>query len=131
MAAPLPSPSQTAEAIVPVKVPKRSAPRSPKPEPAPATVRMTMYFSPEGILHHARCQSRLHFRGVRAALEADFFCLSCHEHVTVPKYAVSQIPVESTPERKNVVRRGAVASAAVRTSPPRSGFVAERGWGAP
>jgi hypothetical protein len=110
MAAPLPSPSQTTEAIVPVKVPKlpkRSAPQPPKSDPAP-TLRMAMYFSPEGILHHARCHSRLHLRGVRAALEADFFCGTCHEHVTVPKYAVSQIPVESVPERRNVVRLSAV-----------------------
>jgi hypothetical protein len=108
MAAPLPSPSQPAEVIAPVKVPKRAAPRPRTPEPAPTTVRMTMYFSPEGILHHTRCQSRLHFRGVRAGLEADFFCASCHEHVSVPKYAVSQIPVESTPERKTVVLLSAV-----------------------
>lgn len=108
MAAPLPSPDQVAEAIVPVKLPKRSAPRVPKPDPA-ATVRMAMYFSPEGILHHTRCQSRLHFRGVRAALEADFFCPACHEHVTVPKYAVSQIPVEAATERKTVVRLSAVS----------------------
>lgn len=108
MAAPLPSPSQTNEAIVPVKVPKRSAPRPPKPEASPAAVQMTMYFSPEGILHHARCQSRLYLRGVRAGLEADFFCHSCHEHVTVPKYAVTQIPVENAPERKTVVRLSAV-----------------------
>ena len=112
MAAPLPSPEQTAEAIVPVKRPKRSAPRTPKLEPASGAVRMAMYFSPEGILHHARCQSRLHFRGVRAALEADFFCPSCHEHVTVPKYAVSQIPVEDANERKNVVRLSSVGGGA-------------------
>jgi hypothetical protein len=67
-----------------------------------------MYFTPEGVLHHARCQSQLHFRGVRAGLEADFFCPSCHEHVSVPKYAVSQIPVERAPERKTVVHLSAV-----------------------
>ena len=111
MAAPLPSPNQTAETIVPVKVPKRAAaPQPPKSNPAPA-LRMAMYFSPEGILHHARCHSRLHLRGVRAALEADFFCGTCHEHVTVPKYAVSQIPVESAAGRKNVVRLTAVEAA--------------------
>jgi hypothetical protein len=73
---------------------------------------MAMYFSPEGILHHTRCQSRLHFRGVRAGLEADFFCRACHEHVTVPKYAVAQIPVEREPERKSVVRLSAVGVSA-------------------
>jgi hypothetical protein len=111
MAAPLPSPSQSAEAIVPVKIRKRSAPPTAEPKQA-APEQMAMYFSPEGILHHARCQSRLHFRGVRAGLEADFFCRVCYEHVTVPKYAVSQIPVERAPERKNIVRLSAVGGSA-------------------
>jgi hypothetical protein len=56
---------------------------------------MTMYFSPEGFLHHTRCRSRLHFRGVRAQIESDFFCLTCCEHVAVPHFAISQIPVEA------------------------------------
>jgi hypothetical protein len=115
MAAPLPLPNQTVEAIVPVKVPKApkraAAPQPPKPD-HPTVVQMAMYFSPEGILHHARCHSRLHLRGVRAGLEADFFCGTCHEHVTVPKYAVTQIRVESVPERKNVVRLSAVGGGA-------------------
>lgn len=106
MAAPLPSPQQTETEIVPVAVPKPAKRRKPQPIREPA-VQMAMYFSPEGILHHARCQRPLHFRGVRAELEADFFCRACHEHVTVPKYAVPQIPVERETERKNVVRLSA------------------------
>jgi hypothetical protein len=67
-------------------------------KPRSAAVRMAMYFAPDGTLHHTRCRQSLSFRGVRGELEADFFCLSCHEHVTVPAYAVSGIPVEDVTE---------------------------------
>ncbi len=71
-----------------------------------ASVRMAMYFSPDGTLHHARCRQPLQFRGVRAELEGDFWCLTCHEHVTVPRYAVAGIPVEEEMEmeRPSVLR---------------------------
>jgi hypothetical protein len=74
------------------------------PTPQPPALRMTMYFSPEGALHHTRCRRPLHFRGIRAELEGDFWCSACHEHVTLPKYAVSHVPVESEGERTNVLR---------------------------
>ena len=71
-------------------------PVSREPQPLrPPTVQMTMYFSPEGVLHHTRCRSPLHFRGIRAEVESDFWCATCHEHVAVPRFAVSQIPVEA------------------------------------
>ena len=75
-------------------VPTPPATREPQPL-RPPTLQMTMYFSPEGVLHHTRCRSALHFRGVRAEVESDFWCASCHEHVAVPRFAVSQIPVET------------------------------------
>jgi len=90
-----------------------NAPLSPaalrEPQPLrPPTVRMTMYFSPEGALHHARCRRPLHFRGIRAEIESDFWCSACHEHVALPRYAVASIPVESEEDRPgaptNVVR---------------------------
>jgi hypothetical protein len=65
---------------------------------------MAMYFSPDGRLHHARCRRGLQFRGIRAELEADFWCGACHEHITLPKHAVPHIPVEREAELKNVVR---------------------------
>jgi hypothetical protein len=61
-------------------------------------VRMAMYFSPDKQLHHTRCRQALQLRGVRAELEVDFWCMSCHEHVTLPTYAISQIPVQADPE---------------------------------
>ena len=76
--------------------------------PRSATVRMTMYFSPDGTLHHTRCRQPLQFRGIRAELEGDFMCLACHEHVAVPRYALPAIPVEdeteTETERANVLR---------------------------
>ena len=74
--------------------------------PRSASVRMAMYFSPDGTLHHARCRQPLQFRGVRADLEGDFWCLACHEHVTVPRYALPGIPVEEETEieRPSVLR---------------------------
>jgi hypothetical protein len=74
--------------------------------PRSAAVRMAMYFSPDGTLHHARCRQPLQFQGVRAELEGDFRCLACHEHVSVPRYALPGIPVEdeTETERTNVLR---------------------------
>ena len=74
--------------------------------PRSASVRMAMYFSADGTLHHARCRRPLQFQGVRAELEGDFLCLACHEHVTVPRYALPGIPVEDEmeTERTNVLR---------------------------
>ena len=68
-------------------------------------VRMAMYFSPEGMLHHARCRRPLQLRGVRAELEGDFWCFACHEHVTVPAYAVEQIPTDSGEETPTTLLR--------------------------
>ena len=84
---------RTSDETQSIAPPAAPAPRAPQPL-RPATVQMTMFFSPEGVLHHTRCRSPLHFRGIRAEIESDFFCLTCHEHVAVPRFAVSQIPVE-------------------------------------
>jgi hypothetical protein len=76
----------------------------------PPTVRMAMYFSADGRLHHARCRRPLQFRGIRADIESDFWCSACHEHVALPRYAVTSIPVETDSDRpeasssSNVVR---------------------------
>jgi len=67
-------------------------------KPRSATVRMSMYFAPDGTLHHARCRKPLQFRGVRAEVEGDFWCLACHEHVTIPYYALPDIPVDAAVE---------------------------------
>jgi len=89
MAAALPSPRTSSdETVAPATSPLPSTRRA---RPRPATPRMAMYFSPDGTLHHARCRRPLQFRGIRAELEGDFWCDGCHETVTLPKYAVSQV----------------------------------------
>ena len=99
LASPRPSSDETVPAAIATPSPRREALTT-------APVRMAMYFSPDGTLHHARCRRPLQFRGVRAELEGDFWCNACHEHVAVPRYALPQIPVEgeSESDRKIVVR---------------------------
>jgi len=56
----------------------------------------TVFRSPDGALHHARCASRMDFMGGRAGLELDFYCLTCCEHVTVTPYVLSRLPEAAT-----------------------------------
>ncbi len=79
--------------------PKSAEPHTPRERVAPPPF-MTVFLSAGGGLHHTRCRRLLDFRGIRAELEADFYCSACHEHVTLTRYALSRIPVE----RENVVR---------------------------
>jgi hypothetical protein len=85
--------------------PKRRGRRRKSELPQTERVRMAMYFSPEGELHHARCRQALQFRGVRAEIEGDFWCNACHEHVAVPAYAVAQIPFDTGEETPTTVLR--------------------------
>ena len=99
----LASPRTAPDETIPATRPAPSLRHALRHQPA-APVRMAMYFSPEGTLHHARCRRPLDLRGVRAELEIDFWCRACHEHVTLPTYAIPQIPVQSGHDRDNVVR---------------------------
>ena len=95
------APRRTSDETDLIASPAPSAPRAPQPL-RPPTLRMTMYFSADGTLHHTRCRTPLAFRGIRAEIESDFFCTTCHEHVAVPRFAVSQIPVETDSEKPTV-----------------------------
>ena len=66
------------------------APARSRRAPAPFT---TVYRSPDGGLHHARCNRCLQYRGSRGGVEVDFYCATCCEHVTIPEIAVARIPV--------------------------------------
>ena len=83
-------------------VPEEGGGRGKRPDPV--SVKVAMYFAVDGTLHHTRCRTRLQLRGVRAKLEADFWCSSCHEHVTLTTYAATQIPVEADASRDDVVK---------------------------
>jgi hypothetical protein len=44
-------------------------------------------------MYHARCKSPLALQGIRAMLEADFYCFTCLSHVTIPLAALDLVPV--------------------------------------
>jgi hypothetical protein len=74
--------------------PRRSPHRAPASELALlATPITTVFQSPEGHIHHAWCHQPLQYQGRRAALEVDFYCLRCIEHITLPESVLSRIPV--------------------------------------
>jgi hypothetical protein len=52
----------------------------------------TVYLTDEG-LRHARCGEVLAFIRRRQALELDFHCRACHEHIALTEYALTRIPV--------------------------------------
>ena len=52
----------------------------------------TVFLGEEG-LHHARCGQPLMYLRRRQGVELDFHCRVCHEHVSLPEYALSRVPV--------------------------------------
>jgi hypothetical protein len=54
---------------------------------------VTVFRTPDGKVHHGRCHEILEYHGRRAALELDFYCLRCTEHVTLPELVFPRIPV--------------------------------------
>src|SRR2546428_7338538 len=93
---------------------ERPLPKEPGREPAPAGTRaggkaamavatvkpaanetptITTVFLGEDGLHHTRCGQPMAFLRRRQGLELDFHCRVCHEHVSLPEYALSRVPV--------------------------------------
>jgi hypothetical protein len=56
-----------------------------------APIVSTVYLTDEG-LRHARCGEVLAFIRRRQALELDFHCRACHEHIALTEYALTRIP---------------------------------------
>src|SRR2546428_4058216 len=54
---------------------------------------ITTVFLGEDGLHHTRCGQPMAFLRKRHGLELDFHCRVCHEHVSLPEYALSRVPV--------------------------------------
>ena len=52
----------------------------------------TVFLGDEG-LHQARCGQAMVFLRKRQGLELDFHCRVCHEHISLPEYALSRVPV--------------------------------------
>jgi len=57
------------------------------------TPTITTVFLGEDGLHHARCGQPMAFTRKLQGLELDIHCLVCHEHVALPEYALSRVPV--------------------------------------
>ena len=45
---------------------------------------------------HTRCGRPLAFHGVRALIEADFYCYACLAHVTIPVAVLDTLPVATS-----------------------------------
>ena len=53
----------------------------------------TVFRGQDWAIFHSRCRRRIQFQGARGGrLEADFYCLTCQEHVTLPTYMLDRIP---------------------------------------
>jgi hypothetical protein len=73
-------------------------PRRPRidhtPRPTPPHPAVTAVFRrQDDTLHHTRCGQPLAFQGIRALLEADFYCYRCLAHVSMPLSALQGVPV--------------------------------------
>ncbi|OLC14481.1 MAG: hypothetical protein AUH29_10215 [Candidatus Rokubacteria bacterium 13_1_40CM_69_27] len=60
-------------------------------EPSPRIV--SVFRRPDNTVCHARCGRPLSLQGVRALLEADFYCYACLAHVTIPLLVLDTMPV--------------------------------------
>jgi hypothetical protein len=78
----------------------------------PAVV--TVHRGFDGTLHHSRCSRDLRYLGARGGgRELDFYCQTCHEHVTLPQIVVSRLLTDA------VVPRPAPRAAAPALRHPR------------
>jgi hypothetical protein len=75
---------------------------APRPAPSAPPV-VAVVRRPDDTLCHARCGQPLAFQGVRALLEADFYCYRCLTHVSMPLAALDALPVTAGDERTTVV----------------------------
>lgn len=64
---------------------------TPQPD---APVVSTVYLE-HGDLRHRRCGAVIGFLGRRQGVELDFYCLRCHEHISLPEYVLARIPATS------------------------------------
>jgi hypothetical protein len=72
---------------------RRGCPAEPVIEIQPAPRITAVFRRPDDTVCHARCGRPLSLQGVRGVLEADFYCLSCLTHVTLPLAILETLPV--------------------------------------
>jgi len=66
---------------------------APEPSTSPVPPVVAAFRRPDDTLCHGRCGKPLSFQGVRGLIEADFYCLTCLSHVTIPLGVLQTIPV--------------------------------------
>jgi hypothetical protein len=70
---------------------------------------VTVYRGRDGSLRHSRCGRGLRYMGARGGgRELDFYCQTCHEHVTLPQIVVSRLLDDDPATTARKRRRAAV-----------------------
>ena len=54
---------------------------------------VTVFRDIAGAIHHRHCGRVIEFLGIRGGIEFDFYCLACHEHITLTDSSIERIPV--------------------------------------
>lgn len=80
---------------------RRAGPVAADIEPRPRL--MAVFRRADDTVCHARCGRPLSLQGIRGLLEADFYCLSCLTHVSLPVAVLDTLPIESEPTREHHV----------------------------
>ncbi len=70
--------------------PRGHAPVARDAEPLPRVV--AVFRRSDDTVCHTRCGQPLTLQGVRALLEADFYCYRCLTHVTIPLAVLDALP---------------------------------------
>jgi len=66
---------------------------APMPPTSPAPIMSAAFRRPDDTVCHGRCGKPLSLQGVRGLIEADFYCLACLTHVTIPLGVLEAIPI--------------------------------------
>lgn len=78
-------------------VPVRREVEAERPETDASPRMVAVFRRPDDTICHTRCGRALTLHGVRAMLEADFYCYACLTHVTLPLAVLDAIPLEPEP----------------------------------
>jgi hypothetical protein len=79
---------------------------------------VTVHRAHDGSLGHTRCSRSLRYMGARGGgRELDFYCQTCHEHVTLPQLVVFRMLDGGRPDRRQSRRRVILELEAVARQP--------------
>jgi hypothetical protein len=75
---------------------------------------VTVHRAHDGSLGHTRCSRSLRYLGARGGgRELDFYCQTCHEHVTLPQLIVVRMLEDRRPDSRPSRRRVSVELEAI------------------